>query len=44
MNHKEAKYAILSLTWENGEKVQYSKLYNRGATGKRGWQEIEKIC
>ena len=44
VNHKEARYAILSHTWEKGEEVQYREFCNRGATGKQGWQEIEKTC
>ena len=44
MDHKEAKYAILSHTWEKGEEVQYGELNNPGATGKRGWQKIRKTC
>lgn len=44
MNHKEARYAILSHTWEKGEEVQYGEFNIHGATGKRGWQKIEKTC
>ena len=44
LNHKEARYAILSHTWEKGEEVQYGEFNNREATGKRGWQKIENTC
>lgn len=49
MNHKDASYAILSHTWENGEEVSYGEFRSRGARRKRGprkrgWQKIEKTC
>ena len=43
-SHKEAKYAILSHTWEKGEEVQHSEFRNQAAKAKRGWQKIEKVC
>ena len=43
-NHKDAKYAILSHTWEKGEEVQYGEFCAQAATEKRGWQKIEKVC
>ncbi len=44
MNHKEARYAILSHTWEKDEEVHYGEFNNRGAREKRGWQKITKTC
>ncbi len=44
MNHKEARYAILSHTWEKDEEVHYGEFNNRGAREKRGWQKIRKTC
>ena len=43
-SHKEAKYAILSHTWEKGEEVSYSEFCDQAVKTKRGWQKIEKVC
>ena len=44
VSHKEARYAILSHTWETGQEVQYNEFKNRGAMEKNGWCKIEKTC
>ena len=44
VNHNEAKYAILSHTWEKGEEVQYRDFNSREAKKKRGWKKIKKTC
>ena len=41
---REAKYAILSHTWEKGEEVQYNEFQSRKELGKRGWEKINKTC
>ena len=44
LSHKEAKYAILSHTWEKGEEVSYSEFRDQTVKTKRGWRKIEKVC
>ena len=43
-NHREARYAILSHTWEKAEEVQYGEFCAQVAREKRGWQKIHKVC